>query len=46
MVRALWDAIVDHARVARRVVRVQVYERDAARVPDLVRALQDATAEA
>ena len=46
MASTLWDAIVDHARVARRVVRVQVYERDAARIPDLVRALQDATADA
>ena len=45
MASTLWDALVDHARVARRVVRVQVYERDAARIPDLVRALQDATAD-
>jgi O-acetyl-ADP-ribose deacetylase (regulator of RNase III) len=45
MASTLWDALVDHARVARRVVRVQVYERDAARIPDLVRALLDATAD-
>lgn len=46
MVRAVWDAIVDHARVARRVVRVQVYERDASRLDDVVRGLQDATSDA
>ena len=46
MVRALWDAIVDHARVARRVVRVQVYERDASRLAEVVRGLQDASGDA
>ena len=46
MVRALWDAIVDHARVARRVVRVQVYERDASRLAEVVRGLEDASADA
>jgi O-acetyl-ADP-ribose deacetylase (regulator of RNase III) len=46
MVRAVWDAIVDHARVARRTVRVQVYERDASRLASVVRGLQDALADA
>jgi O-acetyl-ADP-ribose deacetylase (regulator of RNase III) len=46
MVRALWDAIVDYARVGRRVTRVQVYERDAARLAEVVRGLQGASRDA
>jgi O-acetyl-ADP-ribose deacetylase (regulator of RNase III) len=46
MVRSLWDAIVDYARVGRRVRRVQVYERDAARLAEVVRGLQGASRDA
>ena len=46
MARALWDAIVDHAAVSRHVRHVQVYERDAVRLDDLVHALREASADA